>query len=170
MALLAGRDGALAPSETRSPSLRLKKNKTGLAGIAPISPAKNCARLTAFATFVTPIALATAGPALLRSAFFTRTRDIHGQGAALKFLVMELLDGFVRVIRIGEFNEREAAGFAGHFVHHEVDRVNSASLGKIILKIIFHGLVGQVAYEEPGGIHIRVSLKKPRGGLHRQDH
>jgi len=94
----------------------------------------------------------------------------YGQRAALKFLVMELFNGLVRLVRIGEFNEREAAGFAGHFVHHQIDRVNSASLGKIILKIIFHGLVGQVAYEEPGGIHNTMSLKKPRGGLHRQDH
>src|SRR3569833_2894199 len=125
-------------------------------------------RLTALAALVTslttavtaPIATAAATPTLLRSAFFARTRDIHRQGPALKILIVELLDGFVGILRVSKLDEREAAGFTGHFVHHEIDRVNSASLGKIILKIIFHGLVGQVAYEEPGGIHNRSLVKK----------
>jgi hypothetical protein len=116
-------------------------------------------------------AVAAAAPALLRRTLFTRTRDIHGQCAALKFLVMELLDGFVGLLLSAKFDEGKATGFAGHFIHHKIDGSDNPNLREMILKIIFHGLIGQVAYEEPGGIHnTRVSLKKPRGGLHRQDH
>jgi hypothetical protein len=110
--------------------------------------------LAAFATLLVVAATRTATPALLRAlAFFTRPRNVHRQRTALKFFVVELFDGFVRFILICEFDECEATGFAGHLVQHEVHRCDDASLGKIILKIVFHGLVREVAHKEPGRVH-----------------
>lgn len=109
--------------------------------------------LAPFAALVTAVALATATPALLLRAFLARTGNIDRERAALKFFIVELFDGLVRLLVAPEFNECEATGFSSHLIEHKIDGGDDASLGEIILKIIFHGLVGQVTYEEPSRIH-----------------
>ena len=43
-------------------------------------------------------------------------------------------------------NEREAARFAGHPVHHQTDFVHGAMLFEQILKIVLSGLKREIAY------------------------
>jgi len=104
--------------------------------------------LIAFATFATVTAVAATGETIVAGrAFFTRTRDIDRDLAALKILVMELGNGFLGVFRGGVFHEGETARTAGHLVHHQVDSGHCSRLGEIVLQVIFPRLEGQVADE-----------------------
>jgi hypothetical protein len=104
---------------------------------------------TAFASAATIPAAATT-PA---SSFFTRTGNIHGQGAALKFLAMKHVDGFLSIRRSGKFDERESAGFAGELVEHEVYGSHDTRLRKVLLQVVFDGLVSEITNEESVLVH-----------------
>jgi hypothetical protein len=106
--------------------------------------------------------LAGAGPvaAVTRCALFPRSGDVHRQRSAFKLFVVKLFHGLAGFFRRGEFNEREAAGLARHFVLHQVYRRHDARLGEILLEIILHGLVGQVAHEESVFIHKVMSAQE----------
>ena len=99
----------------------------------------------AFAATVPAFAAAISGSvtsaAPAGGAFFAWTRDIDGNGAALEVFVMELVDGFLGIFGRGVFHEGKSAGFAGDFIHHEIDGCDCAYLCKMILKIILSGLV-----------------------------
>jgi len=79
--------------------------------------------------------------------FLARAGDIDGDFAALKILVVKLLDGFLSFLSAGKFDERKAAGTAAHLVEHEVDGSDGPGLGEVILQIVFARLEGQVPYE-----------------------
>src|SRR5262245_10620619 len=66
---------------------------------------------------------------------------------------MELLDGLISFVGTGELDKGKPARLAGHFIEHDIDGSHDASLRKIILKIILHRLVREVAYKQPGWIH-----------------
>ena len=84
---------------------------------------------------------------LARRTILARAGNIHGDLAALKILVVEHFNRLLRLFRRGEFDERKAAGTAGHLVHHQVARCDCARLGEVILEVIFARLKGQVADE-----------------------
>ena len=63
-----------------------------------MAPARTVAAIT------TPTTAAAAGRPI-----FARSGDVNGQLAALEFLVVEHLDGFVGFIGGGHFDERESA-------------------------------------------------------------
>ncbi len=86
-----------------------------------------------------------AAPAL--GPFLSRAGDIDRQGPALKFFIMELFNRLVGFLGRGELNESEPARPAGHFIQHQVDGSDNTGLREIILQIIFHGLVGEIADE-----------------------
>jgi len=91
--------------------------------------------LTAFTARFTPII----APA--RRMLLARAGDIDGQRPALKFLVMQLFNGTLRRFGIRKFYKRKTTRFTGRFVHHEIDRIHRTRLGKIILQIVFPGLI-----------------------------
>jgi hypothetical protein len=84
----------------------------------------------------TPFAAAGAGRTL-----FTRAGDIDGDGAALKFFVVELGDGFLRFFGCGVFHESEAARFARVAIQDEVDGGHRPCLGEVVLEIVFSRLI-----------------------------
>jgi hypothetical protein len=87
---------------------------------------------------------AAAVAALAGGAFFAGFGDVDGEGAALEFFAVEHFDGFRRFGGTGEFDERESAGFAGEFIHHEVDGGDVAGLREEILQVVFHGLEREI--------------------------
>jgi hypothetical protein len=101
------------------------------------------AAITAILT-ITAVSTATAAGRTV----FTRAGDVDRQRAALKFLVVEELDGLVRFVGAAHLNEGETAGLAGELVNHDVDRGDNTSGGKVILQIVFHRLVGEIAHKE----------------------
>jgi len=97
--------------------------------------------LAAFAATTTCETIATG------RTFFPRAGDVHQDLAALEFLIVELLDGFLRFLGGGVFHEGKTAGTAGHFIEHEVDRGYRARLGEVLLQVVFPRLKRQVADE-----------------------
>jgi hypothetical protein len=103
---------------------------------------------TITAVAITAAAAATAAAATLAGrALFAGTGDVHRQGAALEFLVMEHFHGLIGLIGAAHLDKGKSAGFTGEFVEHDIDGRDNAGLGKIILQVVVHGLVGQIAYE-----------------------
>jgi len=126
-------------------SLRLVAS--AIAAVSPITAITTVAAVSA----ITATTAATA--TLTRRAVFARTRDVNRQRAALEFLVMEHFHRFVGFVAAGHFDEGEPAGFSRELIEHDVHRRDNAGLGKIILQVVVHGLVGKVAYEEARLIH-----------------
>ena len=100
-------------------------------------PAKSIT-LAALATVV-PVAAPSAAGA--RRTVFARARGVDGDGAALKFLVVELFYGFLRFFGRGKFHESESTRFACDFIHHQVDGSDRACLGEVILEVVFCRLI-----------------------------
>jgi hypothetical protein len=115
----------------------------------PTAIATTVAPITAISTTTTAAAPATAAGRTI----FPRTGDVDRQGAALKFFIMKHLYRLVGIFRSSHLNEGKTPGFTGELVHHYIDGINDSRLGKMILQIIVHGLVGKVAYEETRFIH-----------------
>src|SRR3989440_9761701 len=92
----------------------------------------------------------TTAAARTRRALFARTRDVDGQLTALEFLAVKHFHRFVGFLRRGVLDEGKAARFAGKFVEHQVHRSDDACLGEVLLQVVFHRLVGEIAYEESG--------------------
>ena len=67
---------------------------------------------------VAPVASAPAG-----RAFLARAGDVDRDGAALKILVVELLDGFPGLFGRRELHERETARTTGVPIRHQADAI-----------------------------------------------
>jgi hypothetical protein len=63
---------------------------------------------------------------------------------------MEQINGLLGIGGTGEFNEGKPAGLAREFVEHDVDAYHHAGLREVILQVLIHGLVREIAYEEAG--------------------
>lgn len=109
----------------------------------PTATTTAAARTTAAAT--TESTATTTGRTLL-----TGTGDVHRQGTALELFSMEQFDSLLGFSGAGEFNEREPTGFAREFVEHDVDTHHHAGLREVILQVLIHGLVREIAYKEAG--------------------
>ena len=73
-------------------------------------------------------------------ALFARTRFVHRQAAPIEVATIDRAHGGVGLGVVAHGDEREAAGFARHPVHHEMDFVDSAVLFEKILKIVLGAL------------------------------
>jgi hypothetical protein len=79
-------------------------------------------------------------------AFFAGTSFVDGQWPAIQFLAVECAHGGRSVGVIIHGDERKAARFAGHAIHHQLHFADLAVLFEKILKIIFCGLEGKISY------------------------
>jgi hypothetical protein len=61
---------------------------------------------------------------------------------------MEQVHGTLGFFGRGELNEGETARAARELVEHEVDVQNDSGSGEVVLQVILHRLVGQIAHEE----------------------
>ena len=62
---------------------------------------------------------------------------------------MEKIHSLLRLVRRAEFNKGKSAGLASELVEHEVNTRNHSSSAEVILDVAVHGLVRQIAHEEP---------------------
>lgn len=112
----------------------------------PTTTTATAARTTATTATATESTTATTtGRTLL-----TGTGDVDRQCTALELFSMEQFDGLLGLGGTGEFNECEPTGLAREFVEHDVDAHHHAGLREIILQVLIHGLVREIAYEEAG--------------------
>lgn len=77
---------------------------------------------------------------------FPRTRFVHFQRAAVKFLAIERAHRGVGLSAIVHRDEPKAARFAGHSVHHQLDFIDGSMLLEEILKIVLSGLKREITY------------------------
>ena len=101
----------------------------------------------------TPTSAATATAAIAAATtttgrtIFARTGLVHGQGAALKIFVIESLDSLAGFLVRTHLDEGEAAWFSRHAVLHDVHGDDGAGGGKMVLKIVFRGVMIDVSDE-----------------------
>ena len=77
---------------------------------------------------------------------FARTRFTDTQRASVQFLAVERADSSFRLGFFIHGDERKAARFAGHAVHHQRYFADLAMLFEKILKIVFSGLKREITY------------------------
>ncbi len=112
----------------------------------PAAATATAAARAATATATEPTTTATTtGRTLL-----TGTGDVDCQGTALELFPMEQFDRLLGVGGAGKFNEGEPTGFPREFVEHDVDTHHHAGLREVILQVLIHGLVREIAYKEAG--------------------
>jgi hypothetical protein len=79
-------------------------------------------------------------------ALFARTGFVDRQVASIEVLTIKGAHGRIGLGVITHGDEREAAGFARHPIHHQMDFVDSAVLFEKILKIVLGALKGEITY------------------------
>ena len=124
---------------TEAGPIKRKSRRVKHGGMKPIAE-----RLTTVTiTTATATAAAIAATAT-RRALFARTRFVDRQRTALKIFLVKHFDGFVGIFLRSHLNKGKAARTACHAILHDVDRHHGPGLGKMILEIIFGGVVGEV--------------------------
>jgi hypothetical protein len=88
----------------------------------------------------------TAATATGPGALFARTRFVYRQVASIEVAPIERAHGGIGLGVVTHGDEREAAGFARHPIHHQMDFVDSAVLFEKILKIVLGALKGEITY------------------------
>jgi hypothetical protein len=73
-----------------------------------------------------------------------RTRFVHSQVAPTHGLLVELLNGLLRIRVSGHFDKREPARTACGVVTDNVHSVNGTSLAEQVSKFVFGGGVGEI--------------------------
>lgn len=133
---------------------------TTTAATASATTAVSTAPSTTAATAVSPSTTASATAAVsaattttTEAAFTGRTLlagagNVDGERPAAEFLAMEQVHGPLGFFGRGELNEGETARAARELVEHEVDVQNDSGSGEVVLQVILHRLVGQIAHEE----------------------
>ena len=130
----------------------LEYYKTGLVALASFAAAAAVEITTRTAIAATVAAATTAG-----SALFARPGNVDGQGTTIQLGAMHGLDGLLRFLGGAHGDEPEAAGAAGHAVHHQVGLENGAVGGKRVLEIVFSGFEGKISYKQLGAHLILLS-------------
>ena len=74
-----------------------------------------------------------------------RASFVHVEGAAIQFGSIQLRNGLLRVLRIGHFDESEAAGLTGVPVRDDIDLFDIAELGKSREQFFLRGLEAEIA-------------------------
>lgn len=87
------------------------------------------------------VTTATGGTLLARASL------IHRQGAAFPIFAVQGLDGGLRAFLCVHGNESEAAGASGFLIHHDMDLVYRAVLGKHVPEVVFGDLKGKISNE-----------------------
>lgn len=120
------------------------------AAAAPAAAVTTAAAATA-ATATTTVATAattTAEAAGTRGALFTRTGDVHREGAALDLVPVELLDGLLGLVATAHRHEGKTARTAGELVEDDLDDTDGANLAEQGFKILRGAGEGKVSHVE----------------------
>jgi hypothetical protein len=110
-------------------------------------PAGLVAALAALATTTATTTVAAAA-ATATGTLFTRTGHVDREVTATDVLAVQTADGRLGGLVRVHGDEGEAAGLAGHAIHHEVDFHDGAVGGKRVLEIILGGVEGKIPYKQ----------------------
>jgi hypothetical protein len=121
------------------------------AAIATTTAATSAAE-TAAAAASTPAATTTATAITAAAAFafsargplFTRTGDIHRQGASFHFMAVEFIHAFLGFVAITHGDEGETAGTTGELVEDDFNDADSANLAEQSFEILCSGGEGKI--------------------------
>ena len=78
------------------------------------------------------------------AAFFTRTRFVYGEVAAIDVLAGQSLNRCLGSFRRRHGNKSKAAGTAAHPIHDEIDFGDWTKLGEKLLQIVLGSVEGKV--------------------------
>ncbi len=120
---------AIATAATAIPTVTAATATTTTAAIATAA-----APATAEAAAITTTAATE--PTGTRSAFFTRTGNVHREGAAFEVIAVEFINGLLCFITAAHRNEGKAARTAGEFVEDNLHDANSANLTEQCFEIL----------------------------------
>ena len=109
--------------------------------------------VTATATAATATTAAAAIPVASWRTLFLGPRDIHGQRTAFQILAMKHFNGSIGLLVGGHLDKRKPSGLARELVQHQVYRHNDTRLRKILLQVVFQGLIRKVADKKSGFVH-----------------
>jgi hypothetical protein len=127
----------------------LKICRAGLVPAATAITAITATTIAAVSTTTTTAATATESAATTTAAAFAlfhRTRFVHGQGATVDFLAMELGDRGLGFLSGAHFDEAKAAGTSRHAIVDHLHPRDVARLGKEIGQVVFRHAKGQIAH------------------------
>jgi hypothetical protein len=131
---------AAQPSERESKCL-----PTGLA--APAAATAPATAPTAATTATAAVAESSAAkPAPTRR---LGTRLVHGQRAAPKLSLVQLINGLLRIVIVRHLDERKATRAPGCHVTHDTDRVDGSNSTEQLLQLSLSGLVRKVTHKQP---------------------
>src|SRR5256885_15212199 len=85
-------------------------------------------------------------PALRARTVFARTSLVHVQCTTAKFLAVERAHRSGGLGGVVHSDERKAARFTSHLVHHQMDFVDGSVFFEQILKIVLGGLKREITY------------------------
>ena len=102
--------------------------------------------LVAIATTAATATTAITTTATAARAFFARLGHVNSEGAAIHFLAVQGLDGFVGFLGGPHGDKTKTARTAGFPVHHQVGFGDRAMLGERVIQVVFGGIEGKVSH------------------------
>lgn len=130
-----------------------------LAAIATLTPFTAVATISSLTTVaaVSPsgpaIATESPAPTATRRPLFARTRHIDRQDPALELFLVEHFHCLLSFLGGAELDKRKPAGTPGEFVQYDVDGTDHAGCRKIILQIVIHRLIREIANKQSRFVH-----------------
>jgi len=73
------------------------------------------------------------------------TGNVHGQIAALKIAIVELVDGHLGLMGVAHHHESESAGIAGVPVGDDSGLTHGSRAGEEFVEVVFGGAEGKIA-------------------------
>jgi len=98
------------------------------------------AELTTAAAATAAAAAATTTTEVATGTIFLGTSFVHGESATIKFLAIEIGNGFVGLILGTHFNERKTTGLVGELVHDQFAPRHGPRLLEKLEEVAFGGV------------------------------
>ncbi len=95
----------------------------------------------------TAVFTATTTTTTASSALFTRLGDVDRKGAAIQFLAIQAVNGFLGFFARTHGHKAKAAGAIGRAIHHQVCFGNGAKRGKRVLQVVFGDFEGKISHK-----------------------
>jgi hypothetical protein len=118
------------------------------AAVTTAAAATTTVTATAFAATATTTAAETTGT---RSAFFAGARDVDRERAAVEFVPVEFIHGFLGLFTAAHRDEGKTAGTAGEFVEDNLNDTDGANLAKQSLEVLGGAGEGKIPHVELAG-------------------
>ncbi len=139
---------AAASTPTTTTTTAASASAISTAPSATTTTAVSTASATSPSSTVSATTTTTTEAAFTGRTLFPGAGDVDGERPAAEFLAMEQVHSSLGFFGRGELDKGKTAGAARELVEHEVDVQNDSGSGEVVLQVILHRLVGQIAHEE----------------------